>query len=752
RLSQDGIELAAPRGCSTLMHVTVAAESAAAGVVQELLCKGAAQCRDDAGDFDGDGNGRSGAAAAAAGTVQRAMGLLRATGGGSAGHQANDATIFTARGVATAAGTSLPPPQGARAHADASGEMELGFIATFRQSNLACKVRSQGQVSGSCSSGISDDPGRGSPDAACPLLAGLCAPLPRPCAAATASSTASTCKNLEEQQQSLLQPLLQPLQQPSLWPMDADLSAAQPPAILADEPPALPPPQQATPQLQPSPPPPPPSTQSSWPAGGQQQQQRWHQKEQEQQPDHPRGNPPLPVYLEIPPLSRCCRWHRIIASRAVDPATGRDVIVVMQDDVTGKVLLEHQLGLMFETEHSLLEQLYPNHMLRHLANELVEQQQQQQQLQLQQRQLQQLQQKRLRFKERSRQFSLQRNAPGQNADRAGILGDVISSGSGCGRGAVAVQPSSSYHPHIGQQRKIYDGHSLRLGASPRQLQGRCALATMHQQVTLLFADIQGFTPMCKQVQPRDVMVMLNDLFTRFDALLDMYGVRKVETIGDAYFVAGGLMFNDTDSHAVKTTTAGGHHPSLDHPTKEAANHALNVIEFAKVDPRANGGDHYMNARSQMPNSVPWVMRRDTPGTRTSSTAKGFRNGTQNAQMNHMPIRPAPPLSLLTQAMLSAAQHVAMPNTGNPVRIRIGIHTGAVLSGLLGTRQARFCLFGGDVTAAARMENTGVPGAVHISEATYRLLPSKARVKWQATEGVEVKGYGHMQTYLWKDES
>ncbi|GIL53359.1 hypothetical protein Vafri_9036, partial [Volvox africanus] len=421
--------------------------------------------------------------------------------------------------------------------------------------------------------------------------------------------------------------------------------------------------------------------------------QKEQQQQQQQQPADPCGSSSLPVSPDVPPRSRCC-WHRIIASRAVDPATGQDVIVVMQDDVTGKVLLERQLGLMFETEHRLLEQLYPNHMLRHLAEELVEQQQQQQQQQRQLQVQQQLQQKRQRLHEQSRQFSLQHSAAGRNADRSGFLGDVGSSNGG-GVGSVALQPSVSLHPLISRRSRIPDGNSLRLAISPRQLQLRCALATMHPQVTLLFADIQGFTPMCKQVEPRDVMVMLNDLFTRFDALLDTYGVRKVETIGDAYFVAGGLVFDDARSHTGQTTAndggglgtdaTAGHYSSRGGPAGEAATHALRVIKFAK-------------------------------------------------------------------AMLSAAQHVVMPTTGKPVKIRIGIHTGAVLSGLLGTRQARFCLFGNDVAAAARMETTGVPGAVHISDATYRLLPHKAREEWRATEGFEVKGYGHMQTYLSEEEA
>ncbi|EFJ48016.1 guanylyl and adenylyl cyclase family member, partial [Volvox carteri f. nagariensis] len=116
-----------------------------------------------------------------------------------------------------------------------------------------------------------------------------------------------------------------------------------------------------------------------------------------------------------------------------------------------------------------------------------------------------------------------------------------------------------------------------------------------------------------------VMSLLNSLYSRYDAMLDKYGVYKVETIGDCYFVAGGLIHEDEDGMAA--------------------------------------------------------------------------------------------------AMLSAAREVLMPTTGLPVEIRIGLHTGPVVSGVVGTRMPRFCLFGDTVNTASRIESTGLPGAIHASEAT-----------------------------------
>jgi class 3 adenylate cyclase len=67
-----------------------------------------------------------------------------------------------------------------------------------------------------------------------------------------------------------------------------------------------------------------------------------------------------------------------------------------------------------------------------------------------------------------------------------------------------------------------------------------AIADHFAEVTVLFADIVDFTHLAASLSPTQVVTLLNEIFSNFDALADKYGLEKIKTIGDAYMVVGGL--------------------------------------------------------------------------------------------------------------------------------------------------------------------------------------------------------------------
>lgn len=73
--------------------------------------------------------------------------------------------------------------------------------------------------------------------------------------------------------------------------------------------------------------------------------------------------------------------------------------------------------------------------------------------------------------------------------------------------------------------------------------------------------------------------------------------------------------------------------------------------------------------------------------------------------------------------------------GEGINMRVGVHTGTVLCGIVGTRRFKFDVWSNDVTFANKMESTGCPGRVHISEETSRFLGGS----YVLEEGEEVFG-------------
>ncbi|XP_078369802.1 guanylate cyclase soluble subunit alpha-2-like isoform X2 [Oculina patagonica] len=170
------------------------------------------------------------------------------------------------------------------------------------------------------------------------------------------------------------------------------------------------------------------------------------------------------------------------------------------------------------------------------------------------------------------------------------------------------------------------------------IHGQTVPARFIEDVTILFSDIVGFTSICGKCAPMDVVNMLESLFTEFDRKCEQLDLNKIETIGDAYVVAGGLQNN-----------CG------------TADDAVNV-------------------------------------------------------------------SIMALRMIDVTESVLSPE-GLPLRMRIGLHTGSVLSGVVGAKMPRYCLFGNNVTVANKMESDSEPGKINISSTTYRLISSHQKFQF-----------------------
>ncbi|MBL9008365.1 MAG: hypothetical protein JNJ46_29160 [Myxococcales bacterium] len=186
--------------------------------------------------------------------------------------------------------------------------------------------------------------------------------------------------------------------------------------------------------------------------------------------------------------------------------------------------------------------------------------------------------------------------------------------------------------------------------------GEHAIAERFDEVSVLFADIVGFTHLASRIGPEQIVARLNTVFSRFDELTDQYGLEKIKTIGDCYMVVSGV------------------------PLRRE--------------------DHLQALLSMALDLLAWMRSEGAQGSDPES---------------------------------------------EPLRIRIGIHSGPVVAGVIGRQKFAFDLWGDTVNTASRMESHGEPDRIQCTPAVYEHM--KDRFEFAERGEIDIKGKGRMRTYF-----
>ncbi len=197
---------------------------------------------------------------------------------------------------------------------------------------------------------------------------------------------------------------------------------------------------------------------------------------------------------------------------------------------------------------------------------------------------------------------------------------------------------------------------LLLNILPRSIAERLkrapgTIADRFDEVTILYMDLVGFTPLSAELPAGDMVRWLNDVYTDIDSMALEYGAEKIKTIGDGYMAAVGVP-----------------EPRVDHAAI-AARLAIDIRDY----------------------------------------------------------------------MLACA-----PLAGHTISCRLGLNSGPVIGGVIGTHKFQYDLYGDTVNTASRMESHAEPGEIQVSRSTYQLIAD--RFEFRPRGFVDVKGKGPMETY------
>jgi class 3 adenylate cyclase len=216
---------------------------------------------------------------------------------------------------------------------------------------------------------------------------------------------------------------------------------------------------------------------------------------------------------------------------------------------------------------------------------------------------------------------------------------------------------SEYHTKLYLEAEKEKSERLLLNILPKSIANRlkkeeATVAENFSQVTVLFADLVGFTEISERMSPPALVKLLNDIFSVFDKLVEQHQLEKIKTIGDAYMVVAGLPTPNTN----------------------------NVEQIAD-------------------------------------------------------------LALEMQTAMIQFNEQYHEN----LRIRMGIHTGPVVAGVIGIKKFAYDLWGDTVNMASRMESHGIADRIQVSKSVYNLL--KDKYIFIERGQIQIKGKGEMMTYF-----
>jgi class 3 adenylate cyclase len=206
---------------------------------------------------------------------------------------------------------------------------------------------------------------------------------------------------------------------------------------------------------------------------------------------------------------------------------------------------------------------------------------------------------------------------------------------------------------------------LPINIADRILQNETFIADYYESVSVLFMDLVEFTPLSSIAPPKQLVYILDTIFTKADEIVELFGLEKIKTIGDGYMAVANV------------TKALEHHQKA---TALAAIELQKTLKDFEVVVSKDLGD------------IEWIK-------------------------NH-----------------------------KIIEIRIGIHTGEVVAGVIGKHKYTYDLWGDAVNVASRMESNSEAGQIHVSEEFAKSISEYPEFKLIPRGEIFVKGKGTMNTY------